>query len=162
MKILMALALLVFAACGSNGTGGTGTGGGTTVGGPYVVSADQLTVTDTSTGLVWQCDVVEGAHPGCSFGNKCTSSEANNYCLGLTLDGSGWRLPTLKELSSIEDRTVPSPGPTINQTAFPNTPPFCFSTSSPMAGSSYSWVVNFGYGPATYGDSTTNYVRCVR
>jgi len=87
--------------------------------GPYIVSADDLTVTDTSTGLVWQRDG-SGPRAGCSgkSGLPCTWSEAIAYCTGLNLDGSGWRLPTKDELVSIVDTTVTS-GPEINQTAFP-------------------------------------------
>jgi hypothetical protein len=178
MKTPMALALLVFAACGSNGTGGTGsggisgtgdttgTGGGTTVVGQYVVSADQLTVTDTSTGLVWQRDG-SGSRPNCAADPDCTWVEAQAYCAGLTLDGSGWRLPTLGELHSIVDTTVTSP-PMINQTAFPNTPADCFWTSSPYS-SPYELPcecasdVQFSNGGEFHGFEWLGFrVRCVR
>ena len=146
---------------GSNSTGGaTGTGGGTTVD-HYVVSADGLTVTDTRTGLVWQRDG-SGSRPNCVENPYCMWPEAQAYCAGLTLDGSGWRLPTLTELPSIADFTVA--GPAINQIAFPNTPAEVFWTSSPYAGSSgYAWLGSFNYGGAESADVSNSYrVRCVR
>jgi len=61
------------------------------------------------------------------------------------------------------DRTVAKP-PTINQTAFPNTPAEWFWTSSPYAGSSGdAWYVFFVNGISSYGDVGVYYrVRCVR
>jgi len=151
----------VLGTLGVVGTGGTGTGGGTTVD-HYVVSADGLTVTDTSTGLVWQRDG-SGSRPICFLTPYCTWAEAQAYCAGLTLDGSGWRLPTFTELQSIVDTTVTS-GATINQVAFPNTPAAWFWTSSPSAGSSGGGrYVAFGNGYV--GDDVEGYflnVRCVR
>lgn len=148
---------------GALGAGGvTGTGSETTVG-QYVVSADGLTVTDTSTGLVWQRDG-SGSRPNCTQSPLCTWPEAKAYCAGLTLDGSGWRLPTLDELESIVDLTVASPGPTIDQTAFPSTPTAWFWTSSPYAGPpAGAWAVafNFGYSSSTDTDNNLR-VRCVR
>ena len=158
----------VLGAGGVFGTGGvvgagrvTGTGGGTTVG-HYVVSADGLTVTDTSTGLVWQRDG-SGLRPICFLTPYCTWAEAQSYCAGLTLDGSGWRLPTVTELQSIVDSTVASP-PVINQKAFPNTPPDYFWTSSLYAGSSdYAWYLNFADGRSfSNGVGSSERVRCVR
>lgn len=55
-------------------------------------------------------------------------------------------------------------GPTIDQTAFPNTPATSFWTSSPYAGSSgRAWYVNFydGYS-AFYDVGYSDYGRCVR
>ena len=148
---------------GMIGTGGsTGTGGGTTTVGQYVVSADGLIVTDTSTGLVWQRDG-SGSRANCAQNPACTWAESQAYCTGLTLDGSGWHLPTLTELQSIVDTTVTS-GPKINQTAFPNTPAGAFWTSTPVAGlSSGALMVTFyGGGSGPYDVSNPFHVRCVR
>jgi len=65
------------------------------------------------------------------------------------------------ELRTIVDQTVY--GPAINQTAFPSTPTW-FWTSSPYAGSSgNAWVVFFlsGYSVGN-GVGYYNRVRCVR
>jgi hypothetical protein len=134
----------------------------------YVVSADQLTVTDSITGLVWQRDG-SGARTGCSHddvgdpGNtSCTWAEATTYCTGLSVGGfSGWRVPSLKELSTIMDYTQYFP--VIDPVAFPNTEPWYFWASSPTIAPIYAWVVNF-QGGGWYQAGANNYerVRCVR
>ena len=65
------------------------------------------------------------------------------------------------------DRRVEIPGPTIDATAFPNTPNTpanWFWTSTPYAASSGdAWGVDFYYGfSESYATSSTGYVRCVR
>lgn len=89
-------------------------------------------VDDTLTGLVWQ---QEASTTTMSF------TDAQTYCSSA---GSGFRLPTLKELFSIVDHTVTS-GPQIDQTAFPNTPAEGFFwVSPPCAGSSCpEWGIDF-------------------
>jgi len=155
---------------GSSGAGGTTGIGGVTTGGHYIVSVDGLTVTDTSTGLIWQRDG-SGPRAGCSGGTAqiderdltCNWAEAKAYCAGLTLDGPGWRLPTLGELVTLVDDTVIS-GATIDQTAFPNTPPWYFWTSSPYVSSpGVAWDVDFNTGASMIlGVGSQEGVRCVR
>ncbi|MFO0693664.1 MAG: DUF1566 domain-containing protein [Polyangiales bacterium] len=53
------------------------------------------TVTDLATGLVWQ--------KGFDAKPPTTIAGATEYCASLGLPGSGWRLPTLRELVSIID-----------------------------------------------------------
>ena len=123
-------------------------------------------VQDTLTQLVWQQDG-SATRAGCSgTGNlTCTWAEAQAYCGALSLGGlSGWRLPSYKELNSILDYTVASPGPTINQTAFPGTPSESFWTSSPYPyRSGNAWAVFFGDGNLNWSVVTLNKrVRCVR
>jgi hypothetical protein len=74
----------------------------------FVVVSGGL-VQDTLTSLVWQ------QQPSTT---TMSLADAQTYCSSA---GSGFRLPTLKELLSIVDLTVTS-GPPIDQTAFPNTP----------------------------------------
>jgi len=126
-------------------------------------------VTDNVTGLIWekspspttaQCT---GSGPATANFSAvtCTQPQAAAYC---TNKGSGWHLPTRLELVSLVDFTVESPGPAINQAAFPGTPSEVFWTSSPLPGdSSYAWSVHFISGYPYYLDVTGNYrVRCVR
>ena len=69
------------------------------------------TVTDASTGLMWQ-------QANTSYGY--TWAEALDYCEGLELAGyTDWRLPTIKELFSIAD--LSSDNLNIDTTLFPNT-----------------------------------------
>ena len=112
-------------------------------------------VTDTLTGLVWQQQA----------STDMTWTAAQSYC---SAAGSGFRLSTLKELESIVDLTATS-APTINRTAFPNTPVDWYWTSSPYTaaddGYGYAWYVYFSDGvpsSSSEGSGTTNRVRCVR
>lgn len=122
----------------------------------YVVTAD--TVQDTQTKLVWQRTVQEAMVDMKGALAYCTSASV------AALGGSGWRLPTGKELLTLVDYAVPPPGPTIDETAFPNTAAAFFWSSSvlvsPVPGVLF---VDFGYGHATnYPIGPTSYVRCVR
>ena len=125
--------------------------------GQFVVSSDDLTVTDTITGLEWQRDV-SGTYSYSWAGAKA-------YCAGLTLGGrQGWRLPGVMELSTIVDFAVTS-GATIDATAFPNTPAYSFWTSSPLAGvpGSAWYVIFYNGGSGNGGDVSDGLrVRCVR
>jgi hypothetical protein len=122
----------------------------------FVASSSGL-VTDTLTNLVWQQQAST---------TDMTWDDANTYCAAT---GSGFRLPTLKELESLVDLTVTSE-PTINQTSFPNTPGEAFWTSSPYAPplvpntNPEAWSVLFWCGVPQRYDETYSYVwaRCVR
>jgi hypothetical protein len=133
----------------------------------YVVSADELTVTDTITGLVWQRDG-SGPRTGCTHndilepGNtSCNWSEADTYCRGLSLGGfSDWRLPSLMELITIKNYIDFY---RIDPVAFPDTASTYFWASSPTAVADAGWVVNFqGGGWYEQGAQNFNRVRCVR
>jgi hypothetical protein len=70
-------------------------------------------VHDSKTGLDWQ-QVVSST--------KYTYANAMAYCSGNTaaLAGSGWRLPSIKELQTLVDDSVASPSPTLDASAFPD------------------------------------------
>ena len=59
--------------------------------GRYTTSSG--TVYDTKTKLTWQQAVAPGTYAWAG---------AKAYCAGLNLGGTGWRLPTIKELQTIE------------------------------------------------------------
>jgi hypothetical protein len=64
--------------------------------GHYVVAAGSGTVYDTKSNLTWQQTVSSTAY---------TWADAKAYCAGVgtSLEGTGWRLPTIRELQSIVD-----------------------------------------------------------
>jgi formylglycine-generating enzyme required for sulfatase activity len=111
------------------------------------------TVFDTKTKLTWQQTA-----PAATY----TWAAATHYCQSLSLAGTGWRLPTSKELQTIVDysQSIPS----IDPTAFPATPAEYFWSSSPLADSpANAWYVNFSYGDTDHNPvAVANFVRCVR
>jgi hypothetical protein len=116
------------------------------------------TVRDNVTCLNWQRDVPAGTYAW---------SEAGEYCAGLSLAGSGWRLPTRIELVSLVDFTKGDPLPTIDTTAFPDTPAEVFWSSSLAAdtssGTTYAWYVYFFSGATSaYELPIKSRARCVR
>jgi Protein of unknown function (DUF1566) len=118
-------------------------------------------VTDNKTGLVWaRCSVGQAWS-----GSACTgsaSAHTHEQALQLAQAATGWRLPNVKELSSIADKGCQSPA--IDSTAFPNTPNAGYWSSSPYVGdASVAWYVLFDGGDVD-GDlrGNTGAVRLVR
>jgi Protein of unknown function (DUF1566) len=116
------------------------------------------TAYDTKSRLTWQRVTVANA--------TVEWQDAVAYCAALDLNGTGWRLPTQKELFSLVDRTRAA-APFIDPTAFPGGGgPFWSST--PVAGSPANvwWYVDFDRGIATSGgpdpESANFSTRCVR
>lgn len=111
------------------------------------------TVTDKATGLMWkQCpEGLSGADCGDGGLQFFDWQEALQQGQGLTFAGhSDWRLPNVKELSSLVDRRCADPA--INVTLFPFvTPNNWFWSSSPHAVNSYdAWMVGFDKGQVDY------------
>jgi hypothetical protein len=113
-------------------------------------------VRDNVTGLEWQQTTAPGTY---------NWDGALAYCDNLTLGSySDWRLPTVKELSTLVDSSCPYPGPTINMTYFPNTQASLYWSSTTLAVPPYNdWLVSFQYGYVDGGyNSYGIYVRAVR
>jgi hypothetical protein len=80
--------------------------------GRYTIPGDG-TVYDTATTLTWQ----QAANT-----TRMTWASAGPYCAGLTGPaGGGWRLPTVKELTTLLDYSRPG-SPFIDPVAFPGVP----------------------------------------
>lgn len=113
------------------------------------------TITDNKTGLMWQKQDDAATK---------TWEQALSYCEGLSLDGyTNWRLPNVKELSSIVDDT--RYGPAINTVYFPNTQSSYYwsSTSDAYSTPTFAWRVNFNTGDVDgYYKTDLYYVRCLR
>jgi hypothetical protein len=114
------------------------------------------TVQDTKTKLIWQ----QPAAP-----STMTWAAAKTYCAGIgaTLGGSGWRLPTIKELQTLVDASASS-GVAIDATYFPKTPTIGFWSSTPASATpSYAWLLLFFNGGEGQADKAQTFqVRCVR
>lgn len=124
--------------------------------GRYTTSAGAGIVADNKTGLIWQ-----QASPSTAFDYP----SAANYCTKNTpaLPGSGWRLPTVKELQTIVDDSATSP-PTIDA-AFTLTQTGIYWTATTHAqDATYVWGVDFSNGgsPGAYPMASTLFLRCVR
>ncbi len=75
-----------------------------------------------------------------------------------------WRLPSREELRSLVDYTIPYPGPTLNQAAFPHAVAQFYWSSSPMADvHDEAWGIGFAFGfDYAYFKSNRVHVRLVR
>ena len=107
---------------------------------------------DSATGLVWQ----QGVGP-----QLVVWSDAVSYCAGLS---GNFRLPSIKEMQTIVDYAVASPGPTINA-AFPAPTPasYYYWTSSPLSGvPTGAWLMAADTGALSWNGQNAQYLaRCV-
>jgi hypothetical protein len=121
--------------------------------GRYMVTAG--TVYDTKTKLTWQQTVSSATYQW---------NAANNLCSGLgsALPGTGWRLPTIKEIQTLVDFTVKS-APYVDQGAFPATPIVSFWSATPVSSSSgNAWILQDDGTTANDNVAQSYNVRCVR
>lgn len=113
----------------------------------YIAPGDG-TVTDSQTGLMWkQCSEGQsGADCGAGSPTGHTWREALQQAAASSFAGySDWRLPNIKELSSLVEMRCYRPAININY--FPNTASADYWSSSPFAGySGNAWSVYFSYG----------------
>lgn len=110
------------------------------------------TVLDTQTGLVWQRN---------DDATTRTWDDAEAYCAALPLPGSGWRIPSAKELLSLLDDSRHNPA--IDPTAFPSASNGSYWTNTTQAGTGGKWYLYFPYGNLTWtATSDPQLVRCVR
>ena len=125
---------------------------------PLSYTDNGLTVTDNNTGLIWQKQ---------DDGKTRTFANAVSFCNNSTttvgLSGSGWRLPTKKELTSIVDFSIPTSGPTIDP-IFQNTSNTSYYWSSTTFASdpTKAWFADFSIGRVGSDvQISAYYVRCV-
>jgi hypothetical protein len=133
----------------------------------YAVSPGEQEVTDVRTGLIWRrCAegmTVTGGSCGGSAGTFTHEAALRHAAAQASSTGLAWRLPNVKELSSITDRSRTLPA--IDPTAFPATPSNWFWSSSPYVNdANNAWYVNFNYGGPYYlgGRNLNGHVRLVR
>ena len=135
---------------------------------PFVVSADGLEVTDQNTGLIWRrCPegmVVSGGTctgTPTEFSHEAAMARAKEEA---SLTSVAWRLPNIKELSSLTDKRLGNPA--IDSTAFPSTSTAnYFWSASPVANLAVNaWGVYFNSGTIAYSSRTCfgAYVLLVR
>ena len=98
-------------------------------------------VTDQRTGLIWaRCSVGQSWNGSTCTGNARTLT--HEAALQHAQSQSGWRLPNVKELSSLADKGCKNPA--IDAIAFPATRISFYWASSPhLGGTSSAWFVYF-------------------
>lgn len=122
------------------------------------------TIFDIGTGLMWQkCSLGLSGH-NCEIGTaiRYNWKESLETAQTNSLAGySDWRLPNVKELSSIVERRCHNPS--INDNYFPKTKTTTYWSSSPITDlDSEVWLVNFSFGITTAGGNVREYGRYVR
>jgi len=120
-------------------------------------------VADSQTGLVWQrCSAGQSWSGSTCTGTAATYTHEAALTYAQTQNTAnsttGWRLPNVKELSSIADKGCQSPA--IDGTAFPNTNAVYWSSSPYVGVASYAWYVVFNDGYVYY--SLRGYTYAVR
>ncbi len=111
------------------------------------------TVTDPVTGLTWMRCAMGMTWTGSTCTGEArtyTFDQANALTGTVTFAGqSDWRLPNIRELQTIVDRSVYNPA--IDFAAFPNTPNVYFWSSTPYAANpDYALPVHFSSGSVDY------------
>ena len=125
------------------------------------------TVTDKATGLQWKrCSEGQTWSGGTCIGSPTTRTWQQALQLAEAASYAGksdWRLPNVKELSSIVELACYKPA--IDAAIFPATPASWYWSSSPSAGYPLrAWGVDFDDGNDGYGskDGVNGRVRLVR
>ncbi len=110
----------------------------------YIYSSTGAEVTDVQSGLMWRrCSEGQSWSAGVCSGT--VKGFTHEQALAYAKTQSGWRLPNVKELSSLVDTTRFEPA--IDGNAFPLTPNAVYWTSSPdVRIPSLAWSVDFVVG----------------
>jgi hypothetical protein len=123
----------------------------------------QRAIQDNYTNLVWQEKDSQMLSP-----SPMSWESAVTYCSSMTVNGSGWRLPSIKELATLVNEAPPSSrlSPTVDTAVFGSTAGASYWSSSlynrktPSA-AAYPWTLNFRDGSTSYTESTA-FAKCVR
>jgi hypothetical protein len=118
------------------------------------------TVLDKETGLVWE------KSPSTTLGTPQTWNNARFTCTGKNVGNRrGWRLPSIPELESLIDPSVPAPGPTLPVGhPFTNVRPADYwSATTDAEFPTLAWFVFFNNGAVSTTPKTVGLqVWCVR
>jgi hypothetical protein len=125
--------------------------------GRFVLQSGNVTVLDKVSGLVWQRTAAAGTHTYAAADSACSNNSAG-------LSGSGWRLPTIRELRTLTQH-FRSTAPQMNTAVFQDADSSMFwsSTVRPNV-PAYNWVAKAAGLQFVNMDDRTNALRyrCVR
>lgn len=128
----------------------------------YTYSDNGTEVTDVQAGLVWRrCSEGQIWNAGTCTGTA--TGFTHEQALAYAKNQVGWRMPNVKELSSLVDTSRFNPA--IDGNAFPLTPSALYWASSPdVRLPSLAWTVDFGIGGVVSSNrySPTVLLRLVR
>jgi formylglycine-generating enzyme required for sulfatase activity len=124
-----------------------------------------LEARDDYTGLVWQRAYSD---------TQLTWSEAQGYCETLGLNGHTWRLPSVRELTTLVDEALV--GPAIDRETFPDTKfgsrsnDWYWASHQQRGNANAAWAINYddGFTGTNSGEEgdwnyfTAAWARCVR
>lgn len=124
----------------------------------YTLQNADTEVLDNQTGLIWQRCSVGLSGAGCATG----AASISDWKVAIELASGSWRLPNIKELTSLLETQCSSPA--INATIFPATSAAAYWASSPdTALAANAWQVNFAAGAVSSVVKTdAAFVRLVR
>lgn len=128
----------------------------------YQLLNNNTEVKDLQTNLVWQRCSLGQTWGGVSCTGAATTHTWQNAMSASLNIGGGWRLPNIKELTSLVERACDTPS--INPIVFPNTTSNRYWSSTPETRfDNNMWAVYFanGIGNSNYKDAN-HYVRLVR
>jgi|GEM_PF-7131196 len=134
-------------------------------------AAGSKTLRDANYTYTWFSGTNNGGSAGTANGGVCfdtTHCDTEKFAAEVNKQGlcgySDWRLPSTDELSTLVNRRIAYPGPTLDTALFPATIASGYWSSSPFADSSgYAWGVYFNFGGVGSDDKTfSDYVRLVR
>lgn len=150
-------------ACAPGGWGPDGQDGNHTINTMSFTDSGDGTIKDNVTGLSWQKCSLGKSGSDCSGGSIASHawSDAGSQCANLNLEGTGWRLPTVTELTRLVN--FGTSYSTIDATKFPGTGASAYWTSTVHSTQAWAWYVSFAQGNTwAINQTDTNYVRCVR
>jgi hypothetical protein len=119
-------------------------------------------VLDRETGLVWERSPDAPVNPLDGLFGR-TWFEAHSHCMHSNVgDRLGWRLPTVQELTSLIDQSVPRPGPTLPPGHPFNVTSTGTGTTAYWSATSYALNPTYAWGATLSGAPNINFFEKAR
>ena len=129
-------------------------------------------VTDNVTGLQWQDNesikkpLITKENYKAENYDDTSGDTAATYCSNLSLNGGGWRLPSIEELETLVDNGMYNPSTTAGVFQYIESSgiDYYWSSTINVNTSFVAWYIEFRNGQSLNNDTkkNSNYIRCVR